>query len=63
MILFPREAASLNVNSNHIQHRDDNYSQITSDLIPRKALSSGFRFSYGNSAHQSARAKSRKIAH
>jgi hypothetical protein len=49
MIHFPREAASLNVNSNHIQHRDDNYSQITFALILRKALSPGFRFSYVNS--------------
>src|SRR5476651_2078470 len=33
MIHFPREAASLNANRNHIQHRDDNYSQIRVYLI------------------------------
>jgi len=29
MIHFPREAASLNANSNHIQYGDDNNSQIS----------------------------------
>jgi hypothetical protein len=62
MIHFPREAASLNVNSNHIQHRDDNYSQITSGLILRKALSPDFRFSYVNSAKWSGSILLPKIA-
>lgn len=47
MSLFPREAASLNANSNHIQHRNDNYSQIKAELIQRKALSYGDGFRYG----------------
>jgi hypothetical protein len=47
MSLFPREAASLNANSNHIQHRNDNYSQIKAELIQRKALSYDYGFRYG----------------